>query len=100
MARTTIFRLLRTLEQFGAVREIEGQGYVLRPALISIGQAAIRGLQLSDVALPHMQRLHDSIGETVNLAVLSGREIVIVERLESRDTLGLRIGVGSTLPAY
>ena len=33
MARTTIFRLVRTLEQFGAVREIEGQGYVLRPAL-------------------------------------------------------------------
>ena len=97
--KTTIFRLVRTLEEFGAVREIE-QGYVLGPAMISIGQAATRGLKLSDVALPHMRRLHESVGETVNLAVLNGSQIVIAERLESRDILGLRIGIGSTLPAY
>jgi IclR family pca regulon transcriptional regulator len=98
--KTTIFRLVRTLEEFGAVREIEGQGFVLGPALIGVGQAAIRALQLPAVARPHLQRLHDLVGETVNLAVLSGSEIVIAERVEGRDILGLRIGLGSTLPSY
>ena len=98
--KTTIFRLVRTLEEFGAVRELEGQGYVLGPALISVGQAAIRALRLPAVARPHLQRLHDLVGETVNLAVLSGNQIVIAERVEGRDILGLRIGLGSTLPSY
>lgn len=98
--KTTVYRLLRTLEERGAVREIPPQGYVLGPRTITIGQAALRALELPQVARPHLQRLHEETGETVNLALLDEDRILIVERVEGKGILGLRLQMGSTLPAY
>jgi IclR family pca regulon transcriptional regulator len=98
--KTTVYRLLWTLEERGAVREIPPQGYVLGSRTITIGQAALRALELPQVARPHLEQLHDAIGETVNLAVLDEDRILIVERVEGKEILGLRLWVGSTLPAY
>jgi IclR family pca regulon transcriptional regulator len=98
--KTTIYRLLRTLQERGAVREILQHGYVLGPRTITIGQAALRALELPQIARPHLERLHDDTAETVNLAVLDEDRILIVERVEGKEILGLRLRMGSTLPAY
>jgi IclR family pca regulon transcriptional regulator len=98
--KPTTYRLLRTLEAHGALRQVREDGYVPGPAMITIGQAALRAAELPAVAHAHLGRLHGEIGETVNTAILSGDEIVIVDRIEDRQILGLRISLGSRLPAY
>jgi IclR family pca regulon transcriptional regulator len=99
-SKPTVYRLLRTLEAHGALRQSPGGGYVPGPVMITVGQAALRAAELPDVAHRHLERLHGEIAETVNMAILSGNEIVIVDRIEDRQILGLRIGLGSRLPAY
>jgi IclR family pca regulon transcriptional regulator len=91
---------LKTLEDLRVVKEISTEGYVLGPWAIAIGQTALRTLQLPRVARPHLIRLHAATGETVNMAVLDGDRILILERIEGTEILGLRLQMGSTLPAY
>jgi IclR family pca regulon transcriptional regulator len=55
---------------------------------------------LPAVGHPHLERLHGETGETVNTAILAGDEIVIVDRIEDRQILGMRLSIGSRLPAY
>jgi IclR family pca regulon transcriptional regulator len=68
--------------------------------VLRLGYAAIAGLGLREVALPHLQRLSDETGETVNLAVLAGSEIVYVERIKRTELITANVHVGSRLPAY
>jgi IclR family transcriptional regulator, pca regulon regulatory protein len=98
--KPTVYRLLRTLEAHGALRQVRDEGYVPGPTMITVGQAALRAAELPEVAHPHLDRLHGEIGETVNMALLAGDEIVIVDRIQDRQILGLRLSVGSRLPAY
>jgi IclR family pca regulon transcriptional regulator len=54
--------------------------------------------------VPHLQRLSDETGHTVNMAILDGADIVYVERCRSsrqgQREIDLNLHVGSRLPAY
>jgi IclR family transcriptional regulator, pca regulon regulatory protein len=98
--KATVYRLLRTLADHSAVRELRGKGYVLGPLMVTIGQAALEVIELAEVARPHLERFHDELQETVNLAMLDGDEVVYLSRYEGPQILGVRLRVGSRLPAY
>jgi IclR family pca regulon transcriptional regulator len=99
-SKPTVYRLLRTLEAHGALRQSANGGYVPGPAMITVGQAALRAVELPAIGHRHLDRLHGELGETVNMAILAGDEIVIADRIEDRQILGLRLNIGSRLPAY
>jgi len=56
------------------------------------------------VAAPHLRRLSDETGYTVNMAILEGLDIVYVERCRSTQAgqreIDLNLHVGARLPAY
>ena len=56
------------------------------------------------MAAPHLQRLCDETGHTVNLAILDDVDIVYVERFRAsrrhQNQIDLDLHVGSRLPAY
>lgn len=99
-SKPAVYRLVRTLEAVGGLRLEDGKGYVLGPALITLGQAALRATRLPDIARPHMEALHEQLDETIVLTVLDGDEVVYVERLEADKILIPRTRLGSRLPAY
>src|SRR3954464_919774 len=72
-----------------------------RPAVrvLTLGTAALRSLDLVEVATPRLQRLAAETGETVNLAVLTGDRVLYLVRLRNADLVTANIQVGSTLPA-
>ncbi len=78
----TIHRLLRTLVSQGYVRQQPSRRYALGPRLIRLGENASR--QLGSWARPHLVRLAEEIGETANMALLDGDEIVYVAQAASR----------------
>ena len=55
---------------------------------------------LRNVAEPHIRRLHDTIGETVHLGVISGLEVVYLDKLESRQVVRMHSQVGNSSPLY
>ncbi|ATE56857.1 MULTISPECIES: IclR family transcriptional regulator [Actinosynnema] len=88
----TIHRLIRTLVDLGYVRQHDNRRYALGPRLIRLGEGA--GRQFGTWARPLLAELVDETGETANLAVLDGDEIVYVAQAPSRHSMRMFTEVG------
>lgn len=101
LSKSTVFRILATLEQLGYL-EHDAATRRYRPGLkvFQLGFAALAGLELQQVARPHLERLALELDETASMAVLEGADIVYVDRIRNRAIVGIVLGIGSHLPAY
>jgi PcaR/PcaU/PobR family beta-ketoadipate pathway transcriptional regulator len=98
--RATAYRFCQTLLSLGYLEEVAPRRF--RPGLkaVSLARAALSSRELPDLAQPYLRDLRDTTGETVNMALLDGMEVVYVSRLLSHHLLALRLFVGSRLPVY
>jgi IclR family acetate operon transcriptional repressor len=82
-AKSTAFRLLDTLQEAGLVERMPTGGY--RPGAESVrwGLLLLGRLDVPNVAAEDLRALWLETGETVGLAMLSGKTIVLTEILES-----------------
>jgi IclR family pca regulon transcriptional regulator len=96
----TTFRLIATLEEEGYLeRTVDGK---VRPGtgVLALGFAAMQGLDLVQISEPVLRELATATGETVNLGVLYGDQVLFVARIPRSYTLvAANIRVGSTVPA-
>lgn len=88
----TIHRLMRTLVACGYVRQQPNRRYALGPRLIRLGESASR--LLGTWARPHLARLVEETGETANMALLDGDEVVYVAQVPSRHSMRMFTEVG------
>lgn len=88
----TIHRLVRTLVDLGYLRQDEDRRYVLGPRLIRLGESSSR--MLTVWARPHLVRLVDELGESANLAMLDGDQVVYVAQEMSRQSMRMFTEVG------
>ncbi|WP_062297794.1 IclR family transcriptional regulator [Demequina maris] len=95
----TAFRVVATLEEGGFVERSEDG--TIRPgvAVLTLGSAALRGSSLVQVSEQPLRRLAEATGETVNMGVLVGDEVLYLVRLRNSDLVTANVQVGSTLPA-
>jgi DNA-binding IclR family transcriptional regulator len=66
--KANTFRILKTLEKLSAITP-EGDGYVLGSKMMELGAGAKRDNQFVSLAIPFLQKLSKTCGETVNLGV-------------------------------
>src|SRR6476661_3972547 len=76
----TIHRLVRTLVDIGYVRQEPSRQYSLGPRLMRLADASTQ--RLGALAKGHMTEVVDALGESVNLAILDGDEIVYVAQVQ------------------
>ena len=88
----TIHRLMRTLVSCGYVRQQPNRRYALGPRLIRLGESAAR--LLGTWARPYLARLVEETGETANMALLDGDEIVYVAQVPSKHSMRMFTEVG------
>jgi IclR family acetate operon transcriptional repressor len=88
----TIHRLMRTLVGSGYVRQQPNRRYALGPRLIRLGESASR--LLGTWARPQLARLVAETGETANMALLDGDEIVYVAQVPSKHSMRMFTEVG------
>src|SRR3990170_4336645 len=88
----TIHRLVRTLVDLGYLRQEASRQYVLGPKLIRLGDVSSH--MLSVWARPHLAHLVDELGESANLAMLDGDQIVYVAQVPSRHSMRMFTEVG------
>jgi IclR family pca regulon transcriptional regulator len=98
--RAGVNRILRSFIDAGYVERSSRGAYVVSSRAYLLGVRLTRGQNLVRVAHPELSALRDSIGETVNLAVLDGPDVVYLTRLAVGRILSLNIEVGSRLPAF
>jgi IclR family transcriptional regulator, acetate operon repressor len=94
----TVHRLLQTLQQRGYVRRDRARKYSLGTGAIRLADAAQRALARS--ARPHLAELVRLSGETANLAVLEGDDVVYVAQISSPHTLRMFAEVGRHVPPH
>lgn len=100
IAKSTAHRLLATLTDEGLLeQDVETGRYRLSLAVFDLA-AAVQTLDLHEAVLPPMTELRNRTGETVQVAVLDGREVVYIERLDSPNTLRLFLEVGRRNSAH
>jgi len=103
LPKSTVHRLLATLQQHGYVeRDEDGGGYTIGLQILTLASALLNDLDLRRVGLPYLAELGRRVGETVHLVVLDPerREAVTVERIEGISPLSLRTQIGSRRPLH
>ena len=95
----TTFRIVMTLAAEGYLEHLPSGEYRPGVRVLTLGTAALRSLDLVELATPELRRLASSLGETVNLAVLTGDQVLYLIRLRNSDLVTANIRVGSRLPA-
>jgi IclR family acetate operon transcriptional repressor len=88
----TIHRLVRTLVDLGYLRQEPSRQYVLGPKLIRLGESSSH--MLSVWARPHLARLVDELGESANMAMLDGDQVVYLAQVPSRHSMRMFTEVG------
>lgn len=101
LPKTTVFRYLRTLEAAGMiVHDTARDLYRIDVRIIGMINLGSEMERLRNVCLPHMQTLSRLCGETVNLGVMEGSDIVYLEILQSPHAAKLQARIGGRHPSH
>lgn len=84
---STAHRILGVMVNNRLVDRIEPGTYRLGIRLLELGSLVKSRISVRQEALPHMQRLHQDLGETVNLSVRHDDEVVYVERTSAGSSM-------------
>ena len=97
---STAFRILAALQTHGLI-ERDGQGaYRYGAKMRSYSSRVSAGTDLREESLPIMNWLRDQTGETVNLTVREGDEVVYIERALSKRMMRVEQVIGSRAPLH
>ena len=99
--RTTLLRLLHTLEAEGFVeRRPGGTGYQVGLSLLEVGARAIFSQDLVQVAVPIPRGSRNTRSFRRSLGILDGTDVLYLVRRTPNTPLASNIRVGSRLPAH
>lgn len=98
---STAHRILGAMTQSGFVDRSDAGIYRLGIRLLELGSLVKSRISLRETAMPAMLRLHAATGESVNLGIRAGDEIVYVERTSSgRSSVRVVHIVGARAPLH
>ncbi len=96
---STAFRILAAAIENGLVAR-EGSNYRLGIRLLQLGSRVASHQDLRREARPLMEALRDQIGETVNLTVREGDEVVYLDRALPERMMRVEQRIGSRAPLH
>jgi DNA-binding IclR family transcriptional regulator len=99
--KSTVYRLLSAFEDEGLIaRNPESGKYRLGPELIVLGEQVLRHTEVHRVALPFLRELAEKTGETVDLEVLSGSNVVTIEEIAGKHVVAAAGAIGMPWAAH
>ena len=87
VAKSTAHRTCSVLVERGLLDRTPSGGYRLGLRFVEYGHLATVRSVVRDRALPHLVELRNALGETVQIGVPAGADVVYVERVEGRRAL-------------
>jgi IclR family acetate operon transcriptional repressor len=98
---STAHRILTTLAQRGYVRQdAETGAWTIGVQAFAVGQAFVRIRKIEQLGRPAMRALMEATGETVNLGVLEGSEVVFLAQVECHAPIRAFFRPGRRGPAH
>ncbi|HEY9417053.1 MAG TPA: IclR family transcriptional regulator [Pseudonocardia sp.] len=102
LPKTSVQRAVRTLDEAGWVRAVEGDStrWALTSRMLGISLRAFGEYSLRDYAESAMGELRRRTSETVHLVSLDGDSGIIIHRLDSSQAVRAFVQVGSRSPLH
>jgi DNA-binding IclR family transcriptional regulator len=101
--RTTIYRVLNTLQLHDMVRRDAEGSYFLGRRLLSLAAHVGPGstdLDLISLAQPHLDRLANMLGEGVKLSIIDDSGILVLAAVQGRKEYALSVAPGQRMPTH
>ena len=95
MPKPTVYRILATLESRGYLERSSSGSYRLSRKLFGAPRDATVEQRILRAAGPVMERLSLATGETLNLGVLDGGEVLVIETVESQQSVRMSSKIGN-----
>ena len=99
ITRTAARRYLLSLVHYGYA-ETDGKYYWLSPSVLRRGRSYLESARLPRLAQPFLQRMSMLTGETANLSVLDGHDVVYLLRSNAPRVLSIGYHTGARIPAH
>mgnify|MGYP001568715193 CR=1 FL=1 len=100
LPKSTVARLLQTLESLGAVERADGLRWRIGPRIGSLAATASPERSLVAVTRPHLTALVGALGEAAGLALPDGYEMLYVDQVESDRPVQVRDWTGTRAPMH
>ena len=101
MDKASVFRALKALERYRFVEQDRAtRKYRLGFAVVELAGSKLRQTPLASIAQPHLARLSQLTGETVQLSVMDELRVLYIGVVESPQPIRVALGVGSYRPPY
>jgi DNA-binding IclR family transcriptional regulator len=84
---STAHRILAVMTHSRLVERHDASTYALGIRLLELGNIVKSRISIREIALPFMQKLHDTIDESINLGIRDRDEIIYIERTASSRSL-------------
>src|SRR5687767_10987085 len=100
--RTTVHRLVATLESSGMIRrDVFSQKYTLSAQMLRFADIVLQQSDVRTVALPVMTALRDTVNETVGLHIREGWSRIVVTQVgANRDVRHMYRDIGEPIPLH
>ncbi len=98
--KSTIHRLLLTLNHKGYVEKTSENKYKLTLKLFELGNRIIEKLYIAVVARPYLQELTKETGEVSHLVLREDTEVVYIDKVEPNNRIRMFSRVGARNPIY
>jgi IclR family transcriptional regulator, acetate operon repressor len=100
LPKTTTARLLRALERNGLAQRRRGGGFRPGPVLVEYARRDSAVGDLATLALPFLERLGATTGETANIAIPTPAGVARLAQVDSNHPLGAGNWVGRRIPIH
>jgi len=101
MTKPTTHRIVNLLVDIGFLeRDGSGLGFIEGASLVELAHRTLAAAAPRSIRHSILQGLSDETRETCNYGVLSGGEVIYLDRVEGKWPLGLRFDAGSRVPAH
>lgn len=102
MTTSTTLKILDTLLLIGYIsRNERDKTYFLGPALVKYSSQYFEHSILKNVATPELEKLQNSVDETIHLGIPNGQELVYLDKLEpKKQSIFMSSKIGVSRPLY
>ena len=99
LPKTTVLRLLSSLEELGMVERISGR-YLLGKGISTLTRRVSPAGLLRAVARPHLMELSESFGENAAVAIADGSELLYIDTADAPGAVQVSDWTGKRVPFH
>ncbi|MFE4708845.1 IclR family transcriptional regulator [Peribacillus simplex] len=99
ISKSALHRTLQTLESRGFVKQDQlSEKYSLGYKILELSASLKKDIEIRNLAYEHMEELRNLVGDTIQLAILNGESILIIETVDGTNDLRVFSQAGEKYP--